>query len=219
MPIRAHSQEDGGGAPSPSTSKGQKGKESEYFCFSLPPDARPGEVPKGALPSLGGAMQYFYKTFWLEVCGKKRCMETKACFGLHWGRWRITLMQLPNSGPGDTPKGVSLGLVRGVHYFLRDVFRWQHTEKAMHGYPSVFWAPLGATLCRHHTIAERWARQCGERRVALPQGRRAVLFTEIFWLVVCGKSDAWKPKHVLGCIGGAGIPPSHSCQTLSRAMH
>ena len=64
MPARARGAEDGGGAASPSTVKG----EIEMFyqklkkpnCVSSPPHAGPGDAPKGASPGLGRGADPFF---------------------------------------------------------------------------------------------------------------------------------------------------------------
>ena len=63
VPIRARGAKDGGGATSPSTIKG-KTEMVKFFkemkCFSLPPHAGPGDMPKGASPGLGGGADPFF---------------------------------------------------------------------------------------------------------------------------------------------------------------
>ena len=63
VPVRARGAEDGGGATGPSTVKG-KTEMVKFFkemkCFSLPPHAGSGDVPKGASPGLGGGANSFF---------------------------------------------------------------------------------------------------------------------------------------------------------------
>ena len=62
-PVRARGVEDGGGAHSPSTIKGKREMVKnfeEMVWFSLPPDAGPGDAPKGASPGLGGGADPFF---------------------------------------------------------------------------------------------------------------------------------------------------------------
>ena len=56
-PVRARGAEDGGGAPGPSTVKGKREMVKnfeEMVWFSLPPDAGPGDAPKGTSAGLSG---------------------------------------------------------------------------------------------------------------------------------------------------------------------
>ena len=62
-PVRARGAEDGGGAPDPSTVKGERligTKILEIKCVSLLPHAGPGDAPKGASPGLGGGADPFF---------------------------------------------------------------------------------------------------------------------------------------------------------------
>ena len=55
-PVRACHAKDGGGAPGPSTVKRKREMVKnfeEMVWFSLPPDAGPGDAPKGVSPDLG----------------------------------------------------------------------------------------------------------------------------------------------------------------------
>ena len=63
-PVRACGGEDVGGAPNPSTFKGECGscypKNRQIKEFSLPLHAGPGNAPKGALLGLGGGVNAFF---------------------------------------------------------------------------------------------------------------------------------------------------------------
>ena len=71
-PVRVRGTEDGGGATGPSTVKGERDlvpKKWKTKCVSLPPDAGPGDVPKGTSPGLGGGADPF---FCVILCWAKR---------------------------------------------------------------------------------------------------------------------------------------------------
>ena len=94
-PIRARGAEDGGGAPGPSTVKGeicdgwyQKKKTN---CVSLPPHAGPGDAP----------IFFSVVLCWHNV-------KMYEVFSLHRGP------VCTHAGPGDAPKGASPGLGGGA---------------------------------------------------------------------------------------------------------
>ena len=61
-PIRVHGQEDGGGAPGPSTSKGEWAlvpQKIDKLSNFWPPHVGLGDAPKGTSLGLGGGVHYF----------------------------------------------------------------------------------------------------------------------------------------------------------------
>ena len=80
-PVRACSQENGGGAPGPSTSKADcasvKRKLNTFgvLVCGLLPHAGPGDMLKGASPSLGANVHYFHVPFLVGHVWKKAMHE------------------------------------------------------------------------------------------------------------------------------------------------
>ena len=79
-------------------------------------DARPGDALKGAMLGLGvGANAFFWGRFMFVGCENLRRFAENAWFSMHQGWQCAAPNQLPDVGPGSTPKGVSPGLGGGLN--------------------------------------------------------------------------------------------------------
>ena len=180
VPVRARGAEDGGGAAGPSTVKG-KTEMVKFFkgmkCFSLPPHAGRGDVPKGASLDLGGGVDSLFSVVlcWqnFKICECLFAMPSFQCIG---GGSVPPPMACQTLGRVARRKARHLALAEAPILFFLSYCVGKTLKSVNVCLQCPVFNALGAAVCHPRCLARRWAGRHAERRVAWPWRRRRIFF-------------------------------------------
>ena len=176
VPLWARGAEDDGGATGPSTVKGKRDMVKnfeEMVWFSLPPHARLGDAPKGALPGLcGGADSLFsivlcWQNF--KICECLLAMPSFQCIG---GGSVPPPMPHRTLGRAARRKARCLALEEAPNLFSLSYCVGKTIKSVNVCLQRQVFNASGRAVCRPKSVAGRWAGRCAKRGVVWPLRRR-----------------------------------------------
>ena len=157
-PIRARSAEDGGGAPGPSTIKGERWMDKKFLKRRFFPCRRTlgRSMRRKALRlALAEALIFFFSVVlcWQNVKFCECLLATPSFQCIKVGS--VPPQWLPDAGPGGALKGASPGLGGGAESFFSVVLCWQNVKMCECLLATPSFQCIGGGSVRPQSVARR----------------------------------------------------------------